>query len=69
MRAQMLNPGAALIETEWTSYTTDEKPPPLASRLELRGLVFALSRNRASDRSVVASSRGSPHVARQYLPR
>jgi hypothetical protein len=32
MRAQMLNPGAALIETEWTSYTTDEKPPPLASR-------------------------------------
>jgi len=26
VRAQMLNPGAALIETEWTSYTADGKP-------------------------------------------
>jgi hypothetical protein len=26
IRAQMLNSGAALIETEWTSYTTDGKP-------------------------------------------
>jgi hypothetical protein len=26
IKAQMLNPGVALIETEWTSYTTDGKP-------------------------------------------
>ena len=25
-KAQMLNPGVALIETEWTSYTTDGRP-------------------------------------------
>jgi hypothetical protein len=28
-KAQMLNPGVALIETEWTSYTTDGKIVPI----------------------------------------